>query len=175
MKTFTILLFILATSTCAYSSYDINRCFPGNKKIYSPSGQHSLSWEEPKNGGETHHVFYDGDTRTELLAFYRSVCVHWVPAENFFALTDYTGSNVSQVLIFSLDSIKQPREIVDYLPEIPKAKVANSSHGYIEVTGWNDKGLSVRVWGDTLDTSEPFEFAVSCEVDSKRIKCNTTK
>jgi len=109
------------------------------------------------------------------LEFYRFVCVHWSPAENFFALTDYTGSNVSQVLIFSLGSIKQPREIIDYMPEIPKAKFARSSHGYVEVTGWNDKGLFVRVWGDTLDPLEPFEFALSCEVDSEKIKCNTTK
>lgn len=175
MKTFTILLFLLATSTYAYSSYDITRCFPGNKKINSPSGKHTLSWEEPKNDDETHHVFYEGDEKTELMAFYRSVCVHWSPTEKFFALTDYTGSNVSQVLIFSLSSIKNPREIVDYFPEIVKAKFSKSFHGYIEVTDWTTKGLSIRVWGDTLNPFEPFEFKVSCEVDLEKIKCNTTK
>jgi hypothetical protein len=175
MKTFAILLFILAIPISAYSSYDVTRCFPGDKKIYSPSGKHSISWEEPKNEDDTHHIFYEGDTKTELLAFYRSVCVHWSPTEKFFALTDYTGSNISEVLIFSSDSIKKPRKIVDYLPEVAKAKFSKSSHGYVEVTGWNDKCLSVRVWGNTLDTSEPFEFIISCDVDSKTIKCNTTK
>jgi hypothetical protein len=146
-------------------------CFPGEHQSMSPAGMRiTYKW-----AGELHHLFFERarrDTPVRLLTFERSACVHWSPRGDFFALTNYAGSNISIVEIVSTEDSSKRVRISDVLPPAAKTLMAGALQRYSEVISWDSAGLVVRVHGELKAEPGEFDLRVRCTFESPRWSCS---
>lgn len=169
-------LALLAVFLCYPSISSAAPSFPSKlREIRDPSGHYAVTW---KRGGTTeakpHRLFLkDLPTGhvTKILEFYRQIDVLWAPGGRFVAVTDWTGSNISQVLLFQ-PGRKKVINLADSLDHLPEEQpgISDSVHVYFEAISWNGpRKLLFRVFGDTFDSAAPglrpfehyFEFDTS--------------
>ena len=146
-------------------------CFPGDHQSMSPTGPRIIyQW-----AGELHHLFFESarqDTPVRLLTFERSACVHWSPRGDFFALTNYAGSNISVVEIVSSEDLSRRVRISDVLPPAAKALSSDPRYRYSEGISWDSAGLVVRVHGESRSEAREFDLRVLCTFESPRWSCS---
>jgi hypothetical protein len=127
--------------------------FPSeNREIRDPLCHYAIIWEEPLTQCKPHGLLLK-DLRTgslsKLLEFYRSVDVLWAPNGRFVAVTDWTGSNISQILLFQPGK-KKPLNLADELRHSLgiQPEVSSNHHVHFEALSWEgDKKLRFKVFG----------------------------
>lgn len=112
--------------------------FPGTSEAPDPSGRYSIIWVDSK----PHDLFFKNlktDKRRHLFTFNRHLDVLWSPDGNAFAITDWGGSDYSEVLVYSPASLNKPINLQEVLkrsfgslPEVQK-----NHHVYFEALDWS--------------------------------------
>lgn len=131
-------------------------CFPGQKEIESPTGKFVLVTK-----GDGYEIYLgkdSGDKPRKLMEFQRSVCVLWSPDEKYLAVTNYVGSNVSEVQIFDTAMPDYSVNVYDILPPGVQKLTSDSINSYLEAVSWNKNEIAVKASG--MRTSDPREFDV---------------
>jgi hypothetical protein len=126
--------------------------FPGTSEAPDPSGRYSIIWSYSKR----HDLFFKNlktDKQHHLLTFNRHVDMLWSPDGNAFAITDWGGSDYSEVLVYSTVRLNKPINLQDVLkksfgslPEVQK-----NHHVYFEALDWSEPWLlrfKVHGYGD---------------------------
>jgi len=144
-------------------------------EIPAPSGHYAVTW---KQGGSTeeepNQLFLKNLSSgrvTKILEFHRQVNILWAPNGRFVAVTDWTGSNVSQVLLFQPGK-KKVINLADCLHHSlgKQPDISKSVHVYFEAISWKGpKKLLFKVFGDAQDSGDSglrgfehyFEFDIS--------------
>ena len=153
---------------------DEGTCFPGDRQTVSPAKGYQISyrWQD-----DLHHVFFERSRTAEpikLLTFERSVCVHWSLSGDFFALTNYAGSNISVVEIVSSDDLEKRVRVSELLPPAVRQLTPGSLHGYAEALSWDRDGLIVRVHGERQTEPREFDLRLRCRFERAQWSCSTT-
>lgn len=102
---------------------------------------YAVTWERGGPSEQKPHQLFlkklaDGSV-SKLLDFHRQVDVLWSPDSRFVAVTDRTGSNISQVLLFQPGKktpVNMAEEIHRLLGEQPE--IAGNDHVYFEALCW---------------------------------------
>jgi hypothetical protein len=127
--------------------------FPGPEELRAPSGPFVLRYFT-RDDDDYNHELRLIDTRTDKpcwsLKFMRSADTLWAPSGVALAVTDWIGSNVSELTVVipeeSCPVVSLADEVIrslghSVLPE-------STNHEYFEASSWRDKTLLFRVWGD---------------------------
>jgi hypothetical protein len=128
--------------------------FPSEmREIRDPFGIYAVTWER---GGlsedKPHQLFLKNlanGSVSKLLDFHRSVDVLWSHDGQFVAVTDWTGSNISQVLLFQPGK-KIPVNMVDEIYRLlgEQPEISGNDHVYFEALDWGiSEELSFKVFG----------------------------
>jgi hypothetical protein len=148
--------------------------FPSTRASQSPDGKWKLVCESPKNGDEngTHRLILTrpGKTAsTELRRFDRGCDVLWSPDSSHVALTDWLGSNISDVFIYAVTNPVTSISLQELFPNgtIPETEIRG--HCYFEATRWLDHNrLSLRIFGHTDEVkSHGFEYSYIFHVSTR--------
>ena len=161
MKLMPISLVLLAVTVGA-GNLSARDCFPEQSVSYSPDKQYSILWREPKDNEAHHLVVSDGKRKTDFYEFDRHACVCWEPTGEHFALTDYTGSNVSEAYLYSLNGAQKVLDILDIVPPALRELYAKNHHSYIEVLSWTKIGMLVHLWGYGDLSPNGFDETLRC-------------
>jgi len=150
-------------------------CFPEKKQsLLSPIHNYAVIWKTQKNFNEPHRLLYQkhrGSKPTEILQFYRYACVYWSPQEDYFALTDYIGSNITETYIYKTADVSHLFNVQDILPKDVLAYFEGVLHGYVEARDWKQSGLWIKFWGDAESKTQAFHhFEVMVKCASKQGK-----
>jgi hypothetical protein len=155
----TILIGIPAISNGAGPSFPSE-----NYEIRDPSGHYAATWKRGGLAEDKPHRLFVKDLSSgrvsRLLDFYRQVDVLWAPDGRFLAVTDWTGSNVSQVLLFQPGK-KKVINLADVLYRSlgKQPEISNCDHTYFEAIRWEGpKKLVFKVFGDGAADMKRFEF-----------------
>ena len=175
----TALLLVISLGIPALSN-GAGPSFPREKReIRDPSGLYAVTWKRGEDaGGKPHRLFLKnlGTGRlSKLLDFYRQADVLWAPNGRFVAVTDWTGSNVSQILLFSPGR----KKVVDLADELDRSlgilpEISGNDHVYFEALSWDgSQKLLFKVFGhgehDRNGFERTFEYNVSGVV--REAKC----
>lgn len=132
-----------------------------------------------KSEGELNHcLLLNSKVGTfELYRFDRACDVLWSPDSSHLAITDWLGSNLSDVLVLLPHDKPKSRSLRDLFPSgaIPRAEIAG--HCYFEANRWLDAHrLLIRIFGhaDSGDFHE-FDYKWVFDLRSKRFEQNGTK
>jgi hypothetical protein len=125
--------------------------FPSAASRTSPDGMWRVACRSPEdNSGHSLLLERIGGATIELRRFGRHCTTLWSADSSHLAVTDWLGSNVSDVFIYSVTNGATGRSLADLLPTgaIPEAELRG--HCYFEATKWIDPHrLRVRVSGLT--------------------------
>ena len=154
--------------------------FPGVEQLPAPMGRFVVRYFAPTAKVEGQHEVRVVDRTTGMscwsFKFMRSIDVLSSPVGTAFAVTDWTGSNTSDLTVIvpaeSCRVISLPEELLHSLGEaaIPK----DTNHVYFEAQSWRtEKVLRFHVWGDTgssvrKDFNLEFEYELGAKVRSTR-------
>jgi hypothetical protein len=101
----------------------------------------------------------------------------WSADSSSVAVTDWLGSNISDVFIYSVNNAQAGMSLGDLFPKhlLPKAEM--TGHCYFEAVKWlNNHRLQIRVFGHTDELrSYSFEYVYAFELSSQRFEKVTTK
>ncbi len=132
-----IVLLIFAPPQIGAASYKVS--FPGISEAPDPSGRYSIIWSD----SSPHELIFKNLKSAKsrhLLTFNRHIDVLWSPDGNAFALTDWGGSDYSEVLIYSSARIGKSvnlrhvlKKTLGLLPEVQK-----NHHVYFEALDWSE-------------------------------------
>lgn len=145
----------ILTSMMVLSAFGRGVKFPSHPtvKAKSPDSNWWVVWEAPGgNAPESGHqlLLRNKAATVELRRFDRSCDVLWSPDSAHIALTDWLGSNLSDVLIYSPEHPKTATSLSSVFPSNAIPEVELRGHCYFEATKWLDEHrLSVRVFGHT--------------------------
>ena len=168
MSKYLIPLFLVILSWTATASNAAGPSFPSQlTQIPAPTGDYALTWKRGAlEEGKPHQLFLKNLSTghvLKILEFQRQVDVLWAPNGRFVAVTDWIGSNVSEVLLFQPGN-KKVRNLADCLYDSlgEQPELSHSIHSYFEAVSWNgSRKLLFRVFGDTSDNEasdlRPFE------------------
>jgi hypothetical protein len=168
------LLTPIATFTVALQAFGGGIQFPSKASAIakSPDGKWSVSCKSPADDQtESGHVLLLRNKRTsiELRRFERSCDVLWSPDSSHLTLTDWLGSNLSDVLISPATNPTRGQSVRDLFPSaaIPEAEL--KGHCYFEATQWVDaRHLRIRVFGHTDEVrGHSFEHKYAFDLRSR--------
>ena len=122
----------------------------------SPDGQFAIvsvdSTSEPR-----HTLFLEtrGSTgsRRKLLDYERQVTIIWNPTSSAFAVTNYSGSNVAECLVFLVSTDDSPMDVAGGIQQGIRnpqelASLRKNDHLYYAAIRWTSaQTLRVKVWG----------------------------
>ena len=146
-------------------------CFPGMTISYSPAKHYSIIWQKPTDNATHHLIYAQGKGEKPFFEFIREVCIHWEPQEKYFSLTDYEGSNVSEVYVYKTQGPKKAFDLVDIIPPRVKQLYAKNFHSYIEVLSWTTNGLFAHVWGEGDLSPDGFDVKLKCTMKNSKMSC----
>ena len=155
--------------------------FPSSGFSKSPNARWKLVCRSPaSDGSDTGHrlllVSVDGISR-ELRHFDRHCDTLWSADSSRIAVTDWLGSNLSDVFIYSVTNSQSCISVTDLFPKhaIPPDELRG--HCYYEAIKWlDDHRLQIRVSGHTDEaSSHSFEYLYLLDLLSQRFKKVTTK
>jgi hypothetical protein len=125
--------------------------FPSADSSTSPDGRWRVACKSPEdNSGHLLLLKRIGGASVELRRFGRHCDTLWSPDSSHLAVTDWLGSNMSDVFIYSVTNSVTGKSVGDLFPRgaIPEAELRG--HCYFEATKWIDPHhLWVRVFGHT--------------------------
>jgi hypothetical protein len=149
--------------------------FPGAEESAAPSGPFTLRYVKPASNSEEYEVhLVNGSNRNHCWSykFMRRLDALWSPDGKALAVTDWTGSNVADVVVLLPEEkcrrVSIPEELFRSLGEQPFLK--DSNHSYFEALSWRTPTvLEFRVWGDRGSTvhedfDERFEYQLGGKV-----------
>ncbi len=152
------------------------------REIPDPTGHYAITWKMGSLTEEKPHQLFlknlANGRKSKLFEFYRQIDVLWAPDGKYVAITDWTGSNVAQILIF----LPGKKKIVDLAESLYRSlgqhpDISNSVHVHFEAVSWNGpRKLLFRVSGDLPDDGaggsrgfeHHFEFELSGAVRELR-------
>ena len=112
-----------------------------------------------------------------LLSFARSADLEWSPDGNALAITDWIGSNVSEVLVFvpahSYKLLNVDQSIVAFSKPLRSRQPV--SHQYFEALGWRNASiLRIQVSGRSERTTFAFKYCYEYTLNGKvkQVKCS---
>lgn len=151
MKMFTPIL----ASMMVLSAFAGGVKFPSQSSTQarSPDGKWWIAWNAPSADEleSGHRLLLRNKVATvEFRRFDRACDVLWSPDSGHVAVTDWLGSNLSDVLIYSPNHPLAARSLRDLFPSKAIAEVELRGHCYFEATKWLDgHHLRIRVFGQT--------------------------
>jgi hypothetical protein len=157
--------------------------FPGRAaEVASPDGKHAVMWLEAAGSRPHRLLLKDADTgrRRELMTFERHVAVAWGPSSRAVAVTDWSGSNTADVIVFWIgDGIVRQR-LRERLETVPDRRALDNGHRYLECVRWESADvLTVRLWGCGDGTPEGLDREYEVTFDRhlliRRIKVHAAR
>jgi hypothetical protein len=136
--------------------------FPPDGYSKSPNGKWRLVCKSFENREEeTHQLSLEkrGGKSVVIRQFGRSCDVLWSPDSSRFSLTDWLGSNTSEVFIYSVTKPGSAKSICNLLPKgtIPDPEL--KGHCYFEAEKWIDNlRLRIRIFGHTDEVQHSHSF-----------------
>jgi hypothetical protein len=132
--------------------------------------------DSPELGHRLLLVSTDGSSR-ELRRFDRHCDTLWSADSSRIAVTDWLGSNLSDVFIYSVTNSRSGISLADLLPKDTLAQTEIRGHCYYEAVKWlDDHRLRIRVFGHTDEfRSHGFEYAYLFDLSSQRFEKVTAK
>jgi hypothetical protein len=125
--------------------------FPSAASNKSPDGRWRVVCKSPEdNSGHLLLLERIGGAAFELRHFGRACDTVWSPDSSQLAVTDWLGSNMSDVFIYSVTNAATCKSVAELFPKsaIPDAEI--KGHCYFEATKWiSPHRLQVRVFGHT--------------------------
>lgn len=125
--------------------------FPSAASDKSPDGRWRVVCRSPEdNSGHSLLLERSGGATVELRHFGRACDTLWSPDSAHVAITDWLGSNLSDVFIYSVTNSATGRSVGELFPKgtIPEAELRG--HCYFEAAKWLDHHrLRIRVVGHT--------------------------
>ena len=137
--------------------------FPGAKGTVSPHRRYRVSWVAPASSSESHALALE-NLRTgvsmRLMDFLRHVEVIWSPDDRYVAVTDYSGSTDSAVLIFRTSRPGRTLEVAP--PPAIAGKMGAYGHRILKAVRWNKSNeliISAQAYGNEAATEYVAEFS----------------
>jgi len=156
--------------------------FPSDAISHSPDGKWHVRCksEQTSGGGDyLHTLILQGQrtaTEVKVYAFGRSCEVLWSPDSTHIALTDWLGSNVSEILLLDVQKGTHPISLQDVTVTGTITNIIRSSelqgHCYWEALEWMPDGnLRFQVFGHTDENpSHEFAYEFSVNVGKQSLK-----
>jgi hypothetical protein len=120
--------------------------FPGDQhESRSPNRKASVVWSEATNTSPHRMYLRVGGEKFLLIEFPRHVSLTWSPDSRFIALTNYEGSDLATLHLFTADI--PPREIQIQLPARAQTVLSRNHHAYAELVRWRGSRFTARVHG----------------------------
>jgi hypothetical protein len=138
--------------------------FPGTVTyITDPTSRFQIRWAEPDGSSPHRLLFADVGSSggAPFLKFDRSVLVVWAPNGKAFAVTNRTGSDTSEVLVFGVPPA-QPNRLLPVFPARVRKLVETNHHAYLDVVTWDREGLTIHAHGYGDASSNTFSVQVHC-------------
>lgn len=127
--------------------------FPGPGVAADPSGRYLIQWREASYAAPHELFLFDVHAQTSVLLweFPRSVSVLWAPGGRRVAVTDFSGSDASDVLVFNVSDPNSPVRVSSLVERSKghfKDQLTENHYAYIEAVTWqSDSTLRLRAWG----------------------------
>ena len=154
--------------------------FPSDGTSKSPNAKWSIVCKSTIDDPESsHRLILMGADRSsrELRRFDRSCDVLWSADSAHVAITDWLGSNLSDIFVYAITNSQSGTSLRDLFPTgaIPDSEIRG--HCYFEATKWLDsQRLRIRVFGHTDQTSShEFDYAYVFDISSQRFEKLTAK
>lgn len=148
--------------------------FPSeNVESRDPTGRYAVAWERAGSTERRPHRLFLKDLSSgrisRLLEFDRQVDVLWAPDGRFVAVTDWTASNISEILLFEPGktwATNLADALYSSLPKLPE--IADNDHVYFEALSWDGpRKLLFKVFGHGATASTGFEAHFGFETTGK--------
>jgi hypothetical protein len=150
--------------------------FPSRGSSKSPNAKWELVCKSPgRDNPESGHSLLLVSTNgksLELRRFDRHCDTLWSPDSSRIAVTDWLGSNLSDVFIYSVTNSQSGISLGDLFPKDALPQVELRGHFYYEALKWlDDHRLQIRVFGHTDEPqSYSFEYAYVFDLSSRRFE-----
>jgi hypothetical protein len=155
--------------------------FPSDGVSKSPNGKWSIvckspETHDPESGHRLILVSIDGSSR-EFRHFDRQCDVLWSADSSHVAVTDWLGSNLSDIFICMVTNSRSAISLGDLFPKDALAQAETRGHCYYEAVKWLDEHrLQIRVFGHTDEVaSHEFEHVYIFDLSSQRFEKMTAK
>jgi len=120
--------------------------FPGvQHESRSPNRKAYLGWSEATDTSPHRMYLRVGSKKSLLIEFSRHVSLAWSPDSRFIALTNYEGSDLATLHLFTTNI--PPREIQIQLPGRAQTVLSRNHHSYAELVRWRGSRFTARVHG----------------------------
>lgn len=127
--------------------------FPSAARSKSPDGKWQVECKSEEANAESVHSLLlkrVGGTSVELRRFDRHCDTLWSPDSSHLAVTDWLGSNMSDVFVYSVSNSASVKSLSDAFPTNAIPSVELRGHCYFEAIKWVDRfHLRFRVFGHT--------------------------
>ena len=125
--------------------------FPSAASSKSPDRRWEVTRKSPEdNSGHLLVLTRIGRASVELRRFGRHCSTLWSEDSSHLAVTDWLGSNMSDVFIYSVTNAATGKSLADLIPNSAIPREELGGHCYFEATKWIDPHhLRVRVFGHT--------------------------
>src|SRR6266851_362838 len=148
------LIALIAVLLVATPALEAGVQFPSEASCKSPDGKWQVVCKSPgESDPQSGHLLLlkrIGATSAKLQRLDRRCDALWSLDSCHLAVTDWLGSNMSDVLIYSVTNSSTGRSVGDLFPRdtVPEAELRG--HCYFEATKWVDHHrLHIRVFGQT--------------------------
>jgi hypothetical protein len=155
--------------------------FPSDGVSKSPNAKWKVVCKSPANDNPDsgHRLFLvstDGSGR-ELRHFDRHCDVLWSADSLHVAVTDWLGSNLSDIFIYTVTNSQAGISLGDLSPKDALPQAETRGHCYYEAMKWlDDHHLQIRVFGHTDEArSHDFEYSYIFDLSLRRFQRLTTK
>jgi hypothetical protein len=172
MKPLSVIVLILA----ALPALGVGFQFPSAGFSRSPDARWKLVCKSPgSDSPESGHLLLlvstNGESR-ELRYFDRHCDSLWSADSSQIAVTDWLGSNLPDVLIYSVTNLAPSISVGDLFHKGALSNAEISGHCYFEAIKWLDNHrLQIRVFGHTDELhSQSFEYAYVFDLSSQRFE-----
>ena len=147
--------------------------FPSAAINKSPDSQWRVACRSPDdNSGHWLLLERTGGAAVQLRHFGRACDTLWSPDSSHLAVTDWLGSNMSDVFIYAVTNPATGKSVAELFPKgaIPHAEL--KGHCYFEAAKWiGPHHLQVRVFGHTDEAhAHSFEHAYVFDLRSGRFE-----
>ena len=136
--------------------------FPGElHESRSPDRKASVVWSEATDTSPHRMYLRVGSEQSLLIEFPRHLSVAWSPDSHFVAFTNYEGSDLATLHLFT--ATIPPREILLQLPARAQTVMSRNHHAYAELVRWRASRFAARVHGYGFSRHGEESVTIWCE------------
>jgi len=136
--------------------------FPGDQhESRSPNREASVVWSEATDTSPHRMYLRVGREQSLLIEFPRHLSVAWSPDSRFIAFTNYEGSDLATLHLFTANI--PPREILLRLPARAQNVMSRNHHAFAEFVRWRGNCFAARVQGYGFSRNREESVMVWCE------------